>query len=818
MTRLLAIMLAVLALCGCSVKPSAPEHHLGAGPQTVPISFLVRPDGSDQLIVCSSDGGCAYGPNTAIGGAIIWRPGGTAGGDVYTTCATVEAALTPGSDLYLDCTNSQPVVGTGCNLDLQGYGSVNAYYADCGVTISGTGSIKNVPYWNGVAPVELEATTGGGGIVMTQVTTLSDSIFELTAGATVSPIQVAPGGIIAIALVGQSGFVALGGNPTPFISLGAGASVSIYANQQSPTQTPLLATMVGGDAGTTLNFYGDPTGMPMPAQTKLAAGATRNVIGTSRMTGAGGLWYDASANVVGGAPTCIGPPPYCFGDASPEPTGVGEVLQIVKAGPLVKFAPINGRNANSFTACDGGEVLVGGDGGIGNGYCVNQSSIAAVTSVTGSAPITCSPTTGAVSCSISAATTGALGTVELANDLDGTGASPVVLGARGGGGGSTGAGLTFGSNGQITCGLTATDCQITQQAGSGLSAVGNTYLIESQQETGSGSTGGDLELYSASGVATNGILHLGVQGTDAVQITTNPSAPEVDVTSGSNLFIGNLSSTHLANGTNMIAFRPGAAPSSNLHSSAELYGDATNGLDLMDQSALTLNIKGAGITQTTAAQSFTLSTTTGTGAASTSGASGSISVTTGNSAVATSGTATGAASGLIALTVGNGAPGLGGTSNGGAGGAFNVFGGTGGAAVSTGTGGVGSSLGFYAGNGGAPAGAGTGGAGGTVLLESGYSSAGGGSAGAMGVVEAVSNNIAGAAQFIAQLDYTLSGTANSQALKVVRKVCPARIERGDHDVHDPAGQQRERHVQGYPVHGPHDHGRRHRVGDRFDDH
>ena len=663
MRRFLPFLAVLVVLCGCARHAPPTPQRFGAVPVQDPLcdagQALVSPDGGGRGVCTVVSTGSL--PIISGGAALIWRPGGTASGNIFTTCATVSAALaaSPGSWVTVDTTLGAATVGTGCALDFQGYGGLTAYYNNILVTLSGTGQIRNMPNCTGMVLGFSSSTTpgltwnytltGGPAVIM------SDCFFQLNSGATASPIQIpanTDGGITeaSFEMFNGSGFTRLGGNTTPIMTIGAGSSAILYYSDYSATQTPLWSTIASG-AGALL-VYGDDTLFPFPTQSGLSGGLSR--LPLSRMTGAGGLWYDASANVVGGAPTCIGPAAYCFGDASPEPTGVGEVLQIVKAGPLVKFAPINGRNANSFTACDGGEILVGGDGGIGNGYCVNQSSIGAVTSVTGSAPITCSPTTGAVSCSISAATTGALGTVELANDLGGTGASPVVLGARGGGGGSTGAGLTFGSNGQITCGLTATDCQITQQAGSGLSAVGNTYLIESQQETGSGSTGGDLELYSASGAATNGILHLGVQGTDAVQITTNPSAPEVDVTSGSNLFIGNLSSTHLANGTNMIAFRPGSAPSSNIHSSAELYGDATNGLDLMDQSALTLNIKGAGITQTTAAQSFTLSTTTGTGAASTSGASGSISVTTGNSAVATSGTATGAASGLIALTVGNG--------------------------------------------------------------------------------------------------------------------------------------------------------------------
>ena len=110
--RLSCLLLALLFLAGCvhgKPKQDAPDFVIdlapgiedagadrvihrfrSAGPVSLPIQYLVPPDGSNQIIACSSDGGCVYEPQPAVApGAVIYQQGGTTTGNVCSTAACV---------------------------------------------------------------------------------------------------------------------------------------------------------------------------------------------------------------------------------------------------------------------------------------------------------------------------------------------------------------------------------------------------------------------------------------------------------------------------------------------------------------------------------------------------------------------------------------------------------------------------------------------------------------------------------------------------------------------------------------------------------
>lgn len=933
----------------------APPLFGGGGPASLPINFLVKPDTGTQQIVCSADGGCVYvecdagevfmrvdgstsrcvaltsgGAFPIVPGQIFYRPGSTTAGNVCATEGCVAADLTaaPGPQVVGDCSIANLTQST-TQWNFGGSGSLTTTGDTCTFTVSGSGQLQNLLQLSGV---ELINNKTSGSVMSLElpgnpVVTLSSGTTIQTGASASAPVWSLASGSMTIVLQGGSGF-ATNNSSQAIVALSGNATLNLYLFQVAGPINAIISSIVSGTSGTTLNVYGDTTAFPWVTQTLFSgtqhlhrldqiqglAGCDGGGVPTA---GDGGVAPFYCAYGGGGAPTCIGPPSYCFADASPEPVAVGEVLQIVHAGPQIKFAPLNITTANSIQGCDAGLVPTGNDGGVGF-HCGSGGS-GGVTSVTGTAPIVSSGgTTPAIS--ITGATTSAVGSIKLANDLAGTSTSPEVVylanqssiadtsgdlalgtttipadsqtkslflanGTAPSTASAAGTWLTGVDDGLVHHGyhLTVTEDGYTTTIGSygGSSAVlaqgivfgnnaaagintvlgqtasttlttGNNLLIYGQTTSASSSTGGGVQVYPGNGTSASGLVCLGGNNTSfcggsSLSVTTttggtaggvavNGSATPLTVTDSSTLtttitgssitntrfyvepLVGSTSTdTALYLGTSSLT--PSSAnyaleanaTYTQVNGATTLYLNTANVTVAEATSATTAyefataNGVNVGIGSLTAAGNgggtnvFVLSSgtnpstcggilceyasssagylTTGStaGGASSSGISYGYVITTPAANVATSGTANGVTSGLFSVTIGNGAAGLGGTSNGGNAGSIGLNGGTGGAAVSTGTGGSGTSISLFGGAGGAPAGAGTGGSGGNILLESGYSSAGGGTAGANGIVEAVSNSVGGAATYVTQLDYSLVGTVNSQANKSLRKVCNARV-------------------------------------------
>jgi hypothetical protein len=448
-SRIYLLLCLLMCVAGCA-RRSYPSHDKdagaplfgGGGPASLPISFLVKPDAGTQQIVCSADGGCVYvecdagevfmridgsasrctqitsgGSFPIVPSKIIFQPGGTTGGNVCATetCVATTVNAAPGPDVVVDCTYGVANL-TSTSWNFGGYGALRSIGSTCILTVSGTGQLQNLLNFDGVEVVN-NKTSGGPAITNalpgTPTITLSGNSEFVTGSTAAEPFWAISSGAMTVILQGASGF---GTNkPTQAaIALTGSATLNVYAYQVPPA-IPIIGSMVSGGGSTTLNFYGDETAFPLVAQSLFSGTLAQKP--QSLTTGVNGLYYDASANVVGGSPLSIGTPPYTFSTGA-QPIGIGEVLQITASGPTVKFAPLNGTTANSFVACDGGEVLTGRDGGAGM-YCGSGGG----GTYTGTAPIVVS---GSV-ISISAATTSAAGSIKLANDLAGTGASPEVL-------------------------------------------------------------------------------------------------------------------------------------------------------------------------------------------------------------------------------------------------------------------------------------------------------------------------------------------------------------------------------------------------------
>lgn len=706
MTKALRLLLCIALLIGCvRPRPSATDagtdaspHRFGsAGPASLPIQFLVPPDGSNQVIVCASDGGCVYQGQSPQAANIIFRPGGVSSGNICATSACVSAALAaaPGASVYVDTSLGAATLAS-TTWNFNGAGTLVSYSGNYAtLTLTGTAQLLNLPFVSNLNLVFSSTTTPGiqfstwTGAVIPQIEFNATTI-GLSSGASASPVQVPASGSLYMGMANQSIFIA-GANTTPFISLGASAVASLSVLQSEK----LPATAVSGGGTTALSWTVDLSVWPVTTQ-----------------TGFSGALSTIQIDAV----------PYAIDGGGLQPV-------VATAGGAI---PAAGSFPMGLDKCDSGETPVEGDGGGDRYRCQLVNGITSLTTdVTATGPGT------------------AVATVKQAQ---GGGSNGLVFSSVGNiacGVTSSGCGMTqSGGSGASAVGNTLT---IAGQLESGAGGTGGNAIVTAGAATGTtGSTqGGIAELNGGAATATSGT---GLGGN--VQCTPGGGA-----TDGGNFQV-NLygSGTHYTNGGfnsavfsenlyTIAAFSGFAAWPSTLGTewlgSGAFTPSSTNyAFQAASTTQLTINAPtgagtialGGGATPwgtfsgTSSAMTLQEAATTGAltiqsgpglGGASSSANAGNLFLTGSSALTATSGTAAGGIGGSVEMASGAGANGLGGTSNGGGAGLATIEAGGGGNAISTGTGGTGGGVAIYGGYGGNAAGAGIGGAGGSLQLQPG---------------------------------------------------------------------------------------------------
>ena len=205
-------------------------------------------------------------------GAIIYRPGGVATGNVYTTSADVAAAIEAANgaiNVYVDDSIVSPcVLDPGVIWDFKGFGAPygsTPYYPE--LFISDTAQLRNL----GQALTNIIITTASKTLpsidyddwTETPTIALIAAEWFIDSTATIPPVSIPGDGNLFLLLYAGSGTIVSAAPTVGLIKLETGAGVQVYVFGLAVVDP---ATFVGG-AGTTLQYVGDPTAYPVPAWT-----------------------------------------------------------------------------------------------------------------------------------------------------------------------------------------------------------------------------------------------------------------------------------------------------------------------------------------------------------------------------------------------------------------------------------------------------------------------------------------------------------------------------------------------------------------------
>ena len=283
---------------------------------------LVYDDVGQSFVVLDQTQGPAGTVVGIVGNVFEYAPGGTAGGNVYTTEASLAAALSLATGpcwVMISTTYTTPATLTSSVWDLQGGEIMCSQWPVGGNTlqVQGTGYIKNCSRLVNMI-VECDSTTTaafqwGSFTTGSPVLVLDAASITYGGSASASPIQVPASGTLFVDTANGSDFFP-NGNTTPFVALGTGATLSFQACEVG-TSLQIPATLVSGAAGTSLLYSGDYGAFPLPTQTAFSGTITQAVFGvsplqpfTSSGTISGGVEALALLEVTGAAMTLAMPP------------------------------------------------------------------------------------------------------------------------------------------------------------------------------------------------------------------------------------------------------------------------------------------------------------------------------------------------------------------------------------------------------------------------------------------------------------------------------------------------------------------------------
>jgi hypothetical protein len=227
--------------------------------------------GAGMVATADGAGGVIWSPVTATPLTnVIFRPGGVAGGNVYTTWATAFAAAMTSNDaliMYVDSSLGTPTVPAGT---YDGNGALTlATYNSNGedfLSVADGGVLENIRTVDGLVIEGACVTTSAMTFTpeFSYLTLTNFAILRLLAGAAVP--MVAYGAGQEPTLYSVTGELDNSNAPTiPVVSLTATTILAVYATlNQGPSDFPFLVTgnEIGGPAGAVLNYGRDDTVFP----------------------------------------------------------------------------------------------------------------------------------------------------------------------------------------------------------------------------------------------------------------------------------------------------------------------------------------------------------------------------------------------------------------------------------------------------------------------------------------------------------------------------------------------------------------------------
>ena len=206
--------------------------------------------------------GSAWGPAIVpTSNGVIWRPGGTAGGNVYTTWASAYAAavLTNGATvIYVDTTDGSATIPSG---SYPGYSLLTLAAFNSGNNTCTIADGATLNHWQGVSGLTCVcvAATTSPFIHNDQFILDNHATIQLNAASTVAAFAVANGETLTINC--SSGFLSNAAKTTvPVISVANGGTCVLVASSYSAEgQLFTTGNEVGGPSGSTFYLAADDT-------------------------------------------------------------------------------------------------------------------------------------------------------------------------------------------------------------------------------------------------------------------------------------------------------------------------------------------------------------------------------------------------------------------------------------------------------------------------------------------------------------------------------------------------------------------------------
>jgi len=232
-------------------------------------------DASAGQVIAFGDGGAA--PVTPQCGKVLWQPGGTNLGQCGCTTPQCVSALlnnaNGGADLIVDGTLAVTQIPNGVSLDMHGRGTIIGVSGESApsyrtLEVLAGGVILNPVAFSNIS-LQCDSTVGNPCINYSwaagQNLTLSNSQFQMSAGATGPGLSVPASGVFIFSLYNGSnvGWNEYGYSTNPFFNLGASVimllNVSGTLGWGNGIYPPMFA---GSSASSTIIEYGDSTAYP----------------------------------------------------------------------------------------------------------------------------------------------------------------------------------------------------------------------------------------------------------------------------------------------------------------------------------------------------------------------------------------------------------------------------------------------------------------------------------------------------------------------------------------------------------------------------
>lgn len=231
---------------------------------------------------------------------IIFRPGGVASGNVYTSAAAVAAALTAANGavtVYIDTSLGAATIPAGVTWNMGGVGSVIGSGSEASgdeppttLTIADTAQIRNPFKFENLTFIcacvtlpsfdyDASVWAGGPDIVFGHYV-----FFDLGSGSpTIPPFTVPVAALcpqLTVGLIGTfgEGFLTYGGTVALFKLTSGGVSGGGVVVLNALTAGPFPANLFSGDSSTGVALYADASSWPLPSWTGFTGGVAPHVM------------------------------------------------------------------------------------------------------------------------------------------------------------------------------------------------------------------------------------------------------------------------------------------------------------------------------------------------------------------------------------------------------------------------------------------------------------------------------------------------------------------------------------------------------------